>query len=228
MHTLSTNGLSVPAEFPKKNYEAVHSLIVKKFGSHPLYEHYAGAWNSLAYRYRGAVDSGFLFVSLLDKHGASPPAQERYLQEKALFEYFSSGFSVFESFFYGMYSICAFTDPVKFVLASPKDQQRVSPSSTKQAFDKAFVGDPILSVFNDLFADPEYQRWREIRNILTHRTAPGRRIYVSLGSDDAPPVEWKLNNTPLDASIVSNGSRELSRLLSLLLDGAALFVRSRS
>jgi hypothetical protein len=226
MHKLTTNGLLVPVEFPAEQFEAVNGKVAKKLGSHAMYDHFGGAWNSLAYRYCGAVDSGLLFVGLLEKHGTTPEPQERYLQEKAIFEFFSSGFSVFESFFYGMYSIGAFIDPVNFVLTSPRDQQRVSPSSTKQAYDRTFAGNSILVVFDKLFADPDYQRWREIRNILTHRTAPGRRIYVSLGSDDMPPVEWKLNNTPLNASIVSDGTRDLSRILTNLITGAATFVKS--
>lgn len=39
--------------------------------------------------------------------------------------------------------------------------------------------------------------------VLIHRTAPGRRIYVSIGGDDALPTEWKLNSVPLDESALS-------------------------
>lgn len=223
-HELKSNGLVVPDDFPVGAYESVYRAIESKKAAHLLYEHYAGAWTALAYRFRAAMDYGEYFVALLKKHGATPPPEERYLQERALFDLYSSGFAAFECAFYGLYTVGAFISPREFPLTTPREQQQVSPSRTKVAFARAFPGDPILAVFAALFADPQYQQWREIRNVLTHRTAPGRRIYVSIGDDDEPPTEWKLNNSPLDESLASTGRRELSRLLGELLAGSATFV----
>lgn len=224
---LRGNGLLVPSDFPTAPYESIYSAVEAYQAGHPLYEHHSGAWNALAYRFRAMTDSGEAFATLMKSHGSAPKPEERYLQEKALFDFFSAGFSVFECAFYGLYAIGAFLKQEIFVLSSARDQQQVSPAKTRDAFTKAFPADPILSAFAALFADPKYQEWREIRNVLTHRTAPGRRIYVSIGDDDAPPAEWKVNNSPLDSSIVSNGRRELSRLLTGLLTAGADFVLVR-
>ncbi|MDO8566097.1 MAG: hypothetical protein Q7S04_02870 [Candidatus Moranbacteria bacterium] len=224
---LTTNGLIVPVGFPVASYESIHSIVSTAQASHLLYEHYAGAWNALAYRFRASMDHGDAFVLLFNSNGPTPPPEERYMQEKALFDFFSAGFSVFESTFYGLYVIGAFLSPTLFSLSSQKEQQQITPNRTRDTFTRAFPSDPILNTFSALFMDPEYQKWREIRNVLTHRTAPGRRIYVSIGSDDAPPTEWKLNNSVLDASIVTNGKSELSRLLTCLLEGSAKFVATR-
>lgn len=224
---LPTNGLLVPTDFPIAQYAFVHKIIEAAQAKHPLYEHYAGAWNALSYRFRAAVDYGNFLVESLKKHGSTPLPEERYIQERILFDFFSSGFSVFESSFYGLYAIGAFISPADFSLASGKDQQHVTPNSTKDAFARAFSNDPIVTEFEKLFSDPEYQQWREIRNILTHRTAPGRRIYVSFGNDNAPATEWKLNNKPLDESIASKGRQELSRLLTHLLTATATFVETK-
>jgi len=226
-YVLQTNGLVVPDDFPVDAYESAYKTIERKKANHPLYEHHAGAWNGLAYRFRAALDCADQLVVLLKKHGTTPPPEERYLQERALFDFYSSGFSAFECGFYGLYTIGAFVSPIHFPLATPRDQQLVSPTRTKDAFARAFARDPILAVFAALFADQEFQQWREIRNVLTHRTAPGRRIYLSVGSDDEPPTEWKLNERPLDESIASSGRRELTRLLSDLLDGGAKFVSTK-
>lgn len=224
---LQTNGLIVPTDFPNTQYEAVHKIIESTQSGHDLYEHYSGAWNALAYRFCASIDSGNIFVASLRTHGATPPPQERYTQERALFEFYSSGFSVFESTFYGLYTIGAFLEPSVFSLSSQRDQQRVSPSRARDAFTLAFPRDPILDTFTSIFGHQEYQRWREVRNVLTHRAAPGRRLYVSLGSEDTPLTEWKLNNTPLDESIATTGRQNLSRLLTDLLTGAAHFVATR-
>ena len=77
-------------------------------------------------------------------------------------------------------------------------------------------------------ADPAYQRWRDMRNVLTHRAAPGRRVYVGLGADDAPPVEWKLNGLPLDSGLVPNHQRELSQLIGDVLSAAVTFLATRA
>ena len=225
--TLQTNGLVVPNDFPAVAYGEIHKLVVGSWSTHALYEHYAGAWNAVAYRFRALVDYGDTFIDSLKTYGTAPEPEERYQQEKSLFGFFSSGFSTFESLFYGLFTIGAFVAPAAFPLLTPKDQQQVSPTRTKDAFTKAFATDPIVTAITGTLAAPDFQKWREIRNVLTHRTAPGRRMYVSIGSDDVPPDEWKLNNVPLDASIISSNRYALARLLKELLTAAETFVIAR-
>lgn len=225
IYTLSPNGLIAPSDFPVSQYESIHKIIESKAAGHSLYDHYAGAWNALAYRFCASIDHKNAFIVSIKKHGSTPPPKERYLQERILFDFFSSGFSTFEATFYGLYVIGTFIAPTNFSLSSEKDQQKVSPSSTRNAYINAFPNNPILLSFTDLFADPEYQQLREIRNILTHRTAPGRRMYVSIGSDDTPSTEWKLNSIPVDESIVINAVQALSRLLTQLLNASDDFVK---
>lgn len=222
------NGLIPAADFPAQHYEAVHQRVVRAWGSHPLYEHYAGAWNAVAYRFHAAVDAGDNFQASIAKAGSTPTPEERYLQDKALAEFFGGGFSAFESFFYALHAIGAFIDPSAFPLGTPRAQQQVSPKQTSEAFRRAFAGDPIHAAFVSLFADPAHQELREIRNILTHRTAPGRRMYVGIGEDDAPPTEWKLNSIPLDGAMVSHRRQSLARMLTSLIEATEVFVAERS
>lgn len=224
---LKTNGLAVPRDFPTAPYEAVHEVVVQKCAQHDFYEHFSGSWNAVAYRFRASVDDGDAFVASLVAHGSAPKPEERYQQERALFGLFSNAFSAFESVFYGLFTLGAFITPAAFPLSSPKEQQQVSPTRTNEAFNKAFAGDPILTAFAALFKDPAFQQCREIRNILTHRTAPGRRLYVSVGADDAPPAEWKLNNIPIGASIATGNRADLARLLGDLLTATSAFVAAR-
>lgn len=222
---LSPNGLIVTTEFPVLQYESVHKIIVLKHAKHPLYEHYSGSWNALAYRFRATMDQKDYFISSLKEHGSAPPPEERYLQERTLFDFFNSAFSSFEAAFYGMYTIGAFIAPSHFSLFTGREQQKISPSRTRKAYENAFPSDQFLKTFTTLFADSKFQQLREIRNILTHRTAPGRRMYVSIGGEDAPVTEWKLNNVPINESIVIDAAKELSRLLLNLLTGCENFVQ---
>jgi len=216
----------MPSDFPRLEYEAVHQRVSSARGGDVNYHHYAGAWNAVSYRFRGAVDSGDSFIESLRTHGTAPQPPERYRQERLIFEFFSSGFSVFEALFFALYAIGLFLGRSEFALATPRDQQLVTPARTRDAYQKAFGNDPIIPVIANAFSDPGFQSFREIRNVLTHRAAPGRLIYASLGSDDAPPAEWKLNRLPLNEALVTGSRGELARLTKTFAAAAESFVTS--
>ncbi|MDP3495482.1 MAG: hypothetical protein Q8R82_20430 [Hyphomonadaceae bacterium] len=223
---LSTNGLVPAVDFPTGPYEAIHG-IVGKMVQHALYEDYAAAWNAVAYRFHAAVEAGEAFEQSLKADGATPLPAQRYKQDKALAHFFADGHSTFESVFYALYAIAAFVEPTRFSLATPADRRKVSPPKTETAFVAAFPGDPILLAISALFADPAYLEWQRIRNVLTHRAAPGRMMYVGIGNDDAPATEWKLDNIPLDNSLIPTRRAALARALAALLGAIETFVRAK-
>ena len=225
--TLSPNGLIPHEDFPFVPYEAVHAKVVAEWSSVPSYHHYSGAWNALAYRFHGSIDAGAKFHKSLRDFGSHPAPHQRYQQEEALFNFFSNGFAAFEALFYGLFAIGSFIDADSFPLTTPKEQQRVSPSHTGNAFKRAFPQDLLLATLSSFFNDPAYLRWREMRNVLTHRAAPGRRIFVGIGAGDAPPVEWKLNDLALDLTLVPEYQRELAQLISSVLLALNVFLTTR-
>lgn len=228
MSDLKSNGLTPHADFPSELYNAVHAKVVARWSADPNYHQYAGAWNALAYRFHGSVEAGSKFQKSLKGYGAHPAPHQRFEQEEALFNFFSNGFAAFEALFYGLFAIGSFIDAIAFPLATQKEQQRVSPTYTSEAFRRTFPADPLVVTFASLFCNPAYQSWRDMRNILTHRAAPGRRVYVGIGTDDAPPVEWKLNNMPLDATLVPERQTELAKLISDVISAADTFLATRS
>lgn len=228
MPNLKSNGLTPHADFPSELYDAVHAKVVARWSTELSYHHYSGAWNALAYRFHGTIEAGAKFQRSLRGYGAHPAPHQRFEQEEALFNFFSNGFAAFEALFYGLFAIGGFINATAFPLATQKEQQRVSPTYTTEAFRRAFPSDPLLVTFASLFGDPAYQRWRDMRNVLTHRAAPGRRVYVGIGIDDAPPVEWKLNNIPLDAALVPERQRELAKLISDVVSAADTFLATRA
>jgi len=219
----------MPSEFPAAPFERVYlRMRASLAGQHPpAFEHFSSAWNALSFRYLGLAAEGEDFTKSITSPEGSRGLEHRYLQERHLFGFFSNGFSAFESYFYGMFAIGALIRPPDFPLATPKDQQNVSPGSTERAYLRSFPGDPLLSAFAATFADAAYREWREVRNVLTHRTAPGRTIFVSIGSDDDLPPLWKINNIPLDAATAATRKGHAARMLSRLLDATALFVEAR-
>ncbi len=163
------------------------------------------------------ANAGEQFSRSLSNYGSSPPPAERYLQETHLFNFFSSGFSIFEAYFYGLFSIGHFLEPASFPIETPRDQQAISPTRTRDAYVRSGLSPSLVSSFDSLFADAEYAELKIVRNILSHRAAPGRTMFVSIGSDVLQSAEWKINNIRLDADMTDIRRNAMSRLLKGLL-----------
>jgi hypothetical protein len=79
-------------------------------------------------------------------------------------------------------------------------------------------------------SDVQFIEWREIRNILTHRTAPGRTFFVSIGdvADAQLPDQWKIKGISLDTKMAATRRRQLSQQLDELLAGIQDFMLLRA
>lgn len=225
IRTLTTNGLLMSSTFPTECYESIHKIIVEAYKNHKFYEHYSGSWNALAFRYQAAIQHGDEFIVSLKTFGIAPNPSDRFTQEKLLFDFYSSTFSTFEAMYYGLYSIGHFISPEHFPIISSKDQRGISLRTTKEAYLKAFPADIIIiSLFDTIQTDSQYCKIRNIRNVLSHRTAPGRRIFVGLGSENASVAEWKMTDTPLDENLISECTKSLSYHISNMLCGTVTFI----
>jgi len=217
----------MPPDFPAGPFNASYFHLKARAGRHrATFDHFGGAWHAIAYRFRALADDDQNFTASIKVHGAAPPSDERYNQEQLLFGLFSNAFSSFEAYFYGMYAVGAMLRPCDFSLAAA-DLSRVTPRFVRNAYANAFAEDAVLGVFNAVMADSEWVALREVRNILTHRAAPGRSISVSTGADEQPPTKWKLNDIVLDEDTAPRARKEVVRLLEMLLGGGANFVTAR-
>jgi hypothetical protein len=211
-------GLDAPPDFPADRYNECQLMAEQRRAAHAVMPEFRGAWNAVAYRFQAMTEAGNAFANALDSHGAHPPPKERYEQESCLNTFFSSGFATFESAFYGLYALGAMINGSPLSLATAKDKQSVSPSRVHTAFLRAFAGDSSLTGIDAVLNDNEFKTFRETRNILTHRTAPGRVMYVGIGGDQDLPTEWKLNNMPLDRTIATQGRSHVARILTTIVE----------
>jgi hypothetical protein len=217
----------MPSDFPVAEYESVHKIVAPRAHTpQDVYEQFAGAWNALAYRFLAVTEYEAALTGSLAKAGTSPTPTERYRQERDLFGFFSNGFSIFEAVFYGLFSLGAFLSATSFPLSTAKDQQRISPSSTATAMANAFPGDPLQQVIIRVSSDPAYVECREVRNVLTHRAAPGRTFFVGIGGDDVLADQWKIKGIPLDAKMAATRRIDLARLLCEMMQGIDQFAQS--
>ncbi|MCK5491166.1 MAG: hypothetical protein KAI67_04965 [Candidatus Pacebacteria bacterium] len=224
MNPLKTNGLIIQ-NFPQVKYESIHFILSNKYAERKEYEHFSGAWNAVSYRYKATIDHGEDFIKLLKLYGTAPQPEKRYLQEQTLFNHFSSCFSVFESMCYGFFAIGSIVSPEYFFINDSADQRKISPETTKKTYQKAFPNEQITETLIELIADSEFEKIRNTRNILTHRAAPGRKIYLNIGEDESLPTEWKLNNKPLNEFIVKSNEDNMKRLLNNLLNAGEEFCK---
>lgn len=224
---LSINGLVMPHDFPVAGMESIHSKAFARRGTHSeIYEHFASAWNAVAYRFLAVTEYEVEFTASLAIHSAD--ATVRHQQEKQLFGFFSNGFSVFEAAFYGLFSLGSLLSPSEFPIATAKDQQRISPTTTTNALKSAFPTSPINAALKTIADDPAYLEWREVRNVLTHRAAPGRRFHADLGGKDSSiPDQWKLKDISLDKDMAPTKRAHLARLLNLFANEVDVFAKAQ-
>jgi hypothetical protein len=76
--------------------------------------------------------------------------------------------------------------PATFLIETPQQQRNVTAGNTVKAYTSAFPGDPIVAALRAVIADPTYLELKEIRNVLSHRSAPGRTIHAAIGDEPAP------------------------------------------
>lgn len=218
MQPVVATGITLPADFPTTSYDTLNKLVGEKYNKHSLFFDFAGAWNAVSYRYLAMTEAGEHFTRCLTRDGASPPPKSRYKQETGLFVFFSAGFATLESAFYALYSVGGMTANSPFRLDTEEERRSISPKFVAAAYQRHFPSDPLVPILRQVLEDPGFEKFRTVRNTLTHRTAPGRNVFMS-----DRPTEWRLTNAPFDASITADGRADVSRLLSRILVAAAEF-----
>lgn len=222
---LNTNGLIMPSDFNQSDYEEVNFRV----SEHLLYNQspgsdFAGGWAAISYRFLACAESDELFTELI-KAGATATFRERYIQERELFNFFFNGLSVFESCCYSLFALGASISSSDFPMTSNKELKDINIAKTVERFDVVFKHEKITSQLMRFIQTPDYKEWTEIRNILAHRSAPGRIVSLDVNHKEASSAKltWKLKNIPLDEKTTSVRRKWLSTTLEVILRDTRLF-----
>ena len=214
---LSTVGLVMPGDFPVLPYEGIHRRVTAKKQAYPnAWAQYAGAWNAVAYRFLSCADHDKAFTESVRRFGDAPLQPERYAQERELFGFFVTGLATIESFCYGLYAIASMVDSRNFPLVTQKDMRSVNRESTTKRFKRTFPSDNITHVLDQTVSTQEFKDWKEIRNILAHRSAPPRHFFASTAGK-ARAALW-LNGIQIDENITASWRKWLATTMSVLLE----------
>jgi len=63
---------------------------------------------------------------------------------------------------------------------------------------------------------------REIRTVLSHRSAPGRTMHVAIGAEPAPH-QWKLENIALDNKTTATRRDRAGKVLNVAMEAFQKF-----
>ena len=217
------NGLAVPDSFPSQSYEATKTILLPYRQTNPEeLSHFNGAWNAMFYRYISFLQNDELFRLSLRRHGSTPVPEQRYIQENALFCFFSAGFSMVESGCYALYAIASIIDHKHFPV-SQKHLRTISPPKVYDQFQKRYPDEEVIGVLK-VMTENKYREFKEIRNTLTHRTSPGRIIHLRSGEGPGHDrVIWRLTNSELNESTTESWKLWLIELINDFTDATATF-----
>jgi hypothetical protein len=222
---LAIHGLVPSPDFPAADFEAIYTKINPR-SSHSAHIHFVGAWSAISYRYRAVTEYEAQFTASIVRDGPGPGQPIRYEQERDLFNFFSSGVSVFDAFCFGAFSIGAHTGSTDFQLVTERDQRKVNWKRLIDAYTKSFANDPITPLLNSIDTDGALNALRVARSILMHRAVPPRQFRVAIGPMEPVSTINQLNLT-LDQNTTTLRRKEIDRLLSLGLSGMRTFVDAR-
>lgn len=228
MPSLTTIGLEATRDFPTAAYEAVHGhLSSRGLSTAAPWQHYAGGWNALAYRFLTCTEHDDAFTASVARSGSAPVPPERHIQERELFAFFITGLSALEGFHFAAHAIGAFVAPAVFPMATPSELRAVTVGTVVKRFASAFTGDNLTTAMAGLQQDPLLTAWQEIRNVLAHRVAPGRTHNASVGgvSGGLQDTVW-LNGIPIDATTTASRRKWLAGAIVAVVEATKDFVRA--
>jgi len=226
---VSSVGLEVPDDFPQKPYDAVQARVNSSPRDAVAMFEYGGAWNAVVYRFVSCARSAETFANSFRTAGPAPEPPERFIQEDALFGFFVNGLSVIESFFYGLYCIGSMIDTTSFPVRTEDDLRNIKVHITVKKYIKRFGTCPLTDAFGRIrYRDSsgKYGKWKDIRNILSHRAHPGRALYLNIGGGPQVKDSWRGLKIPLNDQLTTTRRQWLASTLTELMNEAAIFVDS--
>jgi hypothetical protein len=225
---LSTIGVSAPSDFPRTPYEAIYRRVLANRQRNEFAAvEFISAWCAIAHRFLDCLVHDQTYTDVARSHGESPPSGERHLQERALFSFFVSGMAVLESFCYGLYAMASLVNAAKFPMTTPAELKAIDPWVTRDKFRSRYGREPLSKSLDALLDSSEWQAWREVRNVLSHRSSPGRTFRRTLTSGFGPassstagPTTWDQFLIVIDIDTTATRRAWLAEQLSNLVQGA--------
>jgi len=181
----------VPNDFPLTYYENILKIVTRNIKSNPpAFKNFLGSWNALKFRFFALAEQDQIFSDSIRTFGDAPHIEERIKQDNALFSFFSSGMSLFDTFSFGIHSFTFTLNPDFEII----DERRINFNSVSKWFELYFRYEDVTLYLANLCKSQEYQDFKMIRNILIHRHHPGRVISLTSKPQPSPPATWAVGD----------------------------------
>jgi hypothetical protein len=172
-------GIRLPAAFDKSAFAEVN-LALSSHANAPTaktWRVFAAAWNGIVYRLRDA-DERCRWLSSSLRESSSPPPEERYLQEAAIFGFFSSAASAIECLYLAAYCAASLRRPSLLKITKPGHLNKYA-SQVVDSFMAAFPLDALSEALDAPMQTAWWSTLFEFRNALMHRGSLPRRTFLT-------------------------------------------------
>lgn len=222
----------LPDDFPMIKFEKIYRYCIEMIGAEEYSVRLMGmGFAGVAYRYRTLAENDEIFTTSIKQDGYGPPIEEGYYKQiSSQFAFFTAGFSCIESFFFAMHALASYYKPDSFDLCT-EALSRVGWSQVKDQYNKHWKETALASTMSGLVASTEFNEWKEIRNILSHRVEIPREIifHCSNGNVSANLLREKAGskggNISLNEFTISKRRLWLSDQIMELVDSLVLFAK---
>jgi len=182
-------GFEFPADFDTASFDAVNDQVASIANPNDLaapwkknaWFNHGAAWNGLAYRLRSAVEYNEEFGRLIAL-STSPPPDERYSQERALFGCIASSLSAIDCFYMATYCVATALSPEHFQLRQEEHLNK-TPREIADAYHAWQPSDEFSKLLSNVAKSDEYKKLKNLRNALAHRGTLPRQHFFSTVSD---------------------------------------------
>ncbi len=157
----------------RRTLQAFENRIAKTNKINERYQHFVGGWSGTLWRFHSCIEHSNAYTEAFKRSGPHPEGYEAYLQDKALFGFFSCGLSAIECVCYSLYLIEAMIKPEKFPITE-KALKSINPKDFAETYATEFHSKALYNITNSV----EYRQWSEIRNVLTHASGTAGRTGI--------------------------------------------------
>ena len=212
-----------PKEFSFTQFDEVNMHVGMSREGTVNYKEFAGGHNGVKIRFFACCEFSNQFVHSISKFGNAPALERgRFAQENNLFGFFVSGLSTLECFGYCIHFMANMINPGLFQTSS---LQGITLEKTSNAYLQAYPNHPFSTSLQDLLSSADFKEWKDLRNILAHRSAPGRDFFVG----DENYTNWQAGEKKIryDKSLTETRLNWLKLELQKLITAAHQFSSSQ-
>lgn len=189
MPICETYQLEMPVCFPGDELDKFVSAanrILEKSPKSEAAKEFRSASNLIGWRFRACYDEMQVYCETWQRVDCH---ETLYHRERALFGMLCAGQSCLECTCYAISALAS--HPTAFGIPfGERERKNCGPSELVGRFRAISPQDHLCLVLDEIASSARWNRWRKMRNRVSHRSNMPREIYASNGADAPSPKVW--------------------------------------